>query len=349
MADKKFSSVAGPRQTKQVAEALNKFQWRGKTRRELHGVIGVSERASDVVAMVTGKHSEAYLNAYDRLGEKYEWSITRENYRALLADIVAATAALVLPVDDHRITPEAAAKRDAENAAKRQAEVDAKVNELRRANIDGFFPTPDAVIDRMLDEAAIEPGHRVLEPSAGIGSILDKIRERHGIDADAVERMFPLEEILSMKGYNAHRGDFLEYWNHEGEYDRIVMNPPFERGADVKHVQHAFKLLKPGGRLVALMANGAAFAKAADMIDLYGWSESLGTPFDGRDAFNSTGVMINLVVLDKPIITREIYVDDTDLKAVDTVTDDWPETYVDETDSAVENEYLDPDFLAFLG
>jgi len=34
------------------------------------------------------------------------------------------------------------------------------------------------------------------------------------------------------------------------------MNPPFENGADIKHIQHAMKMLKPGGRLVAICANG---------------------------------------------------------------------------------------------
>jgi uncharacterized protein YcaQ len=34
------------------------------------------------------------------------------------------------------------------------------------------------------------------------------------------------------------------------------MNPPFENGADIKHIQHAMHMLKPGGRLVAICANG---------------------------------------------------------------------------------------------
>ncbi|MCP5006254.1 MAG: hypothetical protein GY941_20290, partial [Planctomycetes bacterium] len=34
------------------------------------------------------------------------------------------------------------------------------------------------------------------------------------------------------------------------------MNPPFKDGADIKHINHAFGMLKPGGRLVAICANG---------------------------------------------------------------------------------------------
>jgi 16S rRNA G1207 methylase RsmC len=35
-----------------------------------------------------------------------------------------------------------------------------------------------------------------------------------------------------------------------------MMNPPFERGADIKDIKHALAFLKPGGRLVAICANG---------------------------------------------------------------------------------------------
>jgi 16S rRNA G1207 methylase RsmC len=34
------------------------------------------------------------------------------------------------------------------------------------------------------------------------------------------------------------------------------MNPPFDMGSDIKHIKHAITFLKPGGRLVALCANG---------------------------------------------------------------------------------------------
>ena len=41
-----------------------------------------------------------------------------------------------------------------------------------------------------------------------------------------------------------------------GTFDRIVMNPPFANADDIKHIMHALKMLKPGGRLVAICANG---------------------------------------------------------------------------------------------
>jgi len=34
------------------------------------------------------------------------------------------------------------------------------------------------------------------------------------------------------------------------------MNPPFKQGRDVKHIEHALEMVRPGGRLVALCYNG---------------------------------------------------------------------------------------------
>ncbi len=34
------------------------------------------------------------------------------------------------------------------------------------------------------------------------------------------------------------------------------MNPPFADGQDIQHVTHALHMLKPGGRLVAIMSAG---------------------------------------------------------------------------------------------
>jgi hypothetical protein len=41
-----------------------------------------------------------------------------------------------------------------------------------------------------------------------------------------------------------------------GDFDSVVMNPPFKDGADIKHIFHARSFLKQGGRLVAICAGG---------------------------------------------------------------------------------------------
>jgi 16S rRNA G1207 methylase RsmC len=50
--------------------------------------------------------------------------------------------------------------------------------------------------------------------------------------------------------------DFLSLNGELGTFDRVVMNPPFDHGSDIEHIKHAYRKLKPGGRLVAICANG---------------------------------------------------------------------------------------------
>jgi hypothetical protein len=116
----------------------------------------------------------------------------------------------------------------------------------------GFFPTPRALAERLVELAEIRPGMRVLEPSAGFGSIAEVIRERHG-DAtlEVVEKHSRLRELLASQGFTVV-GDDVFQLDPERRYDRIIMNPPFEKSADALHVERAYQQLAPGGRLVAI-------------------------------------------------------------------------------------------------
>ena len=67
-----------------------------------------------------------------------------------------------------------------------------------------------------------------------------------------------LEEMLRTRHPHAaiYCADFLSLNGELGQFDQIVMNPPFERAADIEHISHALTKLAPGGRLVAICANG---------------------------------------------------------------------------------------------
>ncbi|WP_216846474.1 DUF3560 domain-containing protein [Granulicella sp. L56] len=131
-----------------------------------------------------------------------------------------------------------------------------------------LFPTPPHLAAHMVELAQIEPGHRVLEPSAGTGVLCKAITAAHPTaQVFAVEINSQLCELLSQTinppedkaagiCKNVLQGDFLEVDGLGNQWDRIVMNPPFADGADIKHISHALKHLKPGGRLVAICANG---------------------------------------------------------------------------------------------
>jgi len=174
----------------------------------------------------------------------------------------------------------------------------------------GFYPTPPKVVDRLMDLADIKDNHDVLEPSAGSGRIMDAIKAAHGdsVKLKGVEHHSTLNELLKMKGHDIDHGDFLE---HKGSYDRIVMNPPFENDQAVDHVKHALSLLKPGGRIVAVIpGNERTYRDAsrnkrkefAALVDQHGghFEELPEGSFKGSDVDRETGVNTSIVVLHKP-------------------------------------------------
>lgn len=142
--------------------------------------------------------------------------------------------------------------------------------------IPGFFPTPADVVAKMLDYAQVEPGMLVLEPSAGKGNIVTPLLDA-GARVFAVERAFTLIDLLKTK-YAGRAvivaGDFLEI--PPDPVDRVVMNPPFEDGQDMTHVQHAYDFLCEGGRLVAIMSAGAFYRSDSRAVAFRTWLEDVG-------------------------------------------------------------------------
>jgi protein-L-isoaspartate O-methyltransferase len=174
--------------------------------------------------------------------------------------------------------------------------------EFARMNIPSYFPTPASVIDRMIEIAGIEEGETVLEPSAGAGHILEKLADTKA-SVKAIEANITLRDYLQDQGHEVVGNDSLE---HSDTYDHVIMNPPFEKQADIDHVTHAFENnLVEGGRLVAVMSASAMTRdnkKARDfqeLVNKYGQYEKLpqGT---FKDSDRQTGVNTILVTLDLP-------------------------------------------------
>lgn len=164
------------------------------------------------------------------------------------------------------------------SAADRQAdELRAKVERLQFSNIPGYFPTPAAIVERMIDQAAIGPDVKtVLEPEGGSGAILDQVRARFpAMQFGVYERQNSLREILQLKGYALAGSDFMEA--KEGQkFDRVLMNPPFENGQDIEHVMKAHRMLCDGGRLVAIMSPGPFFRSDRKSQAFREWFDDLG-------------------------------------------------------------------------
>lgn len=169
----------------------------------------------------------------------------------------------------------------------------------------GYFPTPAPVAQRVIDHARIEPGMRVLEPSAGRGA-LALAAVRAGAFVDCVEIQPEHANALTAereRNTTVLCADFLTT-DPQPAYDRVVMNPPFARQADITHMLHAYKALRPGGRLVAVMSAGVAFRETALtrefwalLKDVDGWIEAL--PDDSFKE-SGTGVRTVLAVVPRP-------------------------------------------------
>lgn len=121
-----WTTSAGPRQTKAVKEAMSKLTGRGRSVRQLWGVKGVDEHESTMMA-IFGPTSAACNAALEEIGERFEWTITRDNCREVEAAFLEAARTLEIPVKDERRTPE-----EANEQAARLREADAKREEEGR-------------------------------------------------------------------------------------------------------------------------------------------------------------------------------------------------------------------------
>jgi len=160
-----------------------------------------------------------------------------------------------------------------------------------------LFPTPPDLATRLVELANIEPGQRVLEPSAGTGNLLRAIAEAGtSCEVVAVEVSPTLAQGLktTAKGVNVHCADFLTQNGNLGRFDRIIMNPPFENADDIKHIQHALHMLEPGGRLVAICAAGPR-QRAAMQEEATEWHDL------EPGSFKASGTNVNaaIVVFDR--------------------------------------------------
>lgn len=170
----------------------------------------------------------------------------------------------------------------------------------------GFFPTPDDAVCRALENVPFyreegAPPVTVLEPSAGTGNFA-RACVKAGALVDCVEIQPGLASGLSKAGIyrKVYAADFLALKpSTTGLYDRVVMNPPFDRDRDIDHVIHALDFLKPEGFLVAIMSAGSEFRETRKAIAFRSLMEKMGAT--SRDlpagSFASVGTYVNARVV----------------------------------------------------
>ena len=120
------------------------------------------------------------------------------------------------------------------------------------------FFTPGPVADQVIEAAGIRLLDHVLEPNGGKGALISALRRycnRNGLDWKEVGCNTVTVELdprlctgleATYEYIHVRQMDFLDCtMDNLGYFDRILMNPPFTRGQDVKHILHATKFIDP--------------------------------------------------------------------------------------------------------
>ncbi len=138
----------------------------------------------------------------------------------------------------------------------KSGEYHAKLDELNK--LWNFFETPRELVDRMVDEAGLLDGERVLEPSAGRGAIAEVV-DGLGHPLWCIEQEPANAQFLRNLGYRVTEMDFMDLipGKRKGQANfggagAIIANPPFSRGRDAKHVR---RMLALNPRVVVAVAS----------------------------------------------------------------------------------------------
>lgn len=169
-----------------------------------------------------------------------------------------------------------------------------------------FFPTPHDVAEQMCDMAELTSTSNVLEPSCGKGDLMDVIHE-HGVEnLIGVELNRDMDMYLKDKPYTTMTGvDFLAFagdvrdgkirnpWTH------VIMNPPFSKQQDVKHILTAWDVLRPGGVLVSVCSPSPFFRTDKKSVGFRTWLEETNAEIVDvpEGAFKSSGTMIRTKII----------------------------------------------------
>jgi predicted RNA methylase len=150
-----------------------------------------------------------------------------------------------------------------------QVAVDGAFTDKRR-DLNQFMTPPELAV-RVVSGALVR-GASVLEPSAGEGALACEALRQGAVAVVCLEldmkRVVALQANLAAtqpagattKTIDVWAGcDFTRDPGDFGTFQRVVMNPPFARQQDIAHVTRAFRYLKPGGLLVAIMSAGVKF------------------------------------------------------------------------------------------
>jgi hypothetical protein len=159
-----------------------------------------------------------------------------------------------------------------------------------------FYPTPKEVVEYLVELAEIKENDEVIEPSAWDGAILKVILEKYPVGFIKIyaneiyrDRYLELLKILD----KVSQDDFLNFNNMY--FDKFIMNPPFAKSQDVKHILKAYELLKDWWRIVSVASSSIQYREGQlyeelralnpEFIELPEWS------------FKESWTMVNSIIV----------------------------------------------------
>ena len=139
-----------------------------------------------------------------------------------------------------------------------------------------FFATPQNIAMRLAVRLGdVSVSDRILEPSAGTGSLVKAVLEEWpDCTVDCYELM-PENRVELEKITNARvlGDDFLTA--EVGMYDKIIANPPFSKNQDIKHVMKMWDHLAENGQMAVIMSKHWRFANDKASKDFRSFIESI--------------------------------------------------------------------------
>ena len=178
---------------------------------------------------------------------------------------------------------------------------------MRVFNNPDLYPTPEHVIETMTLGLDLN-GKTVLEPSAGLGDIVD-FCAGSGASILACEIVPELREVLNGKDCKIIADDFSKVTPDQVSHiDYIIMNPPFSQ--DTRHILHAWDIAPEGCTIISLcnyntlVIDNSHWRKTLHTtIKDYGRTHELGNVFS--DAERQTNVNVGMVILKKPVTSMD--------------------------------------------
>ena len=185
-----------------------------------------------------------------------------------------------------------------------------------------FYPTPEAIINKMLCDIDFKMIHSILEPSAGKGNIVEAIKKKEkfynttynkfSYDIDCIEADQNLQSILKGKNFRVVYNDFLTYDTMK-EYDIIIMNPPFSNGC--KHLLKALEMQQRNGGAIVCLLNAETLKNPCTNDRQY--LQRKLTEYNAKvefiqdafmDAERKTSVEIALIKVQLPEVQRQSFI-----------------------------------------